>query len=94
MPKTPVNEDHFLPRWKDEIGRSRQVAAVQAEAVTHLVSEASHNQLWSRVRFPDATHLRTDLFAATIAHGCDHIGHNATGGNGLGPPSRRAILHD
>ncbi len=94
MPKAPVNEDHFLPRWKDQIWRSGQVAAVQAEAVTHPMSEASHNQLWSRIRFPDATHLCTDLLAATIAHGWDHIRSDASRGNAFGGAAAREILHD
>jgi hypothetical protein len=69
MPKASVDKDHFLHRWKDKVGRSWQISAVQAEAVTHPVREASHDEFGARVRFPDAAHLCTDLFPATISHG-------------------------
>ena len=39
MPEAPMNKDDFLMPWKNQIGLSRQVFAMQTEAIAHPVHE-------------------------------------------------------
>ena len=58
VPETPMNENHLPVSWQHDIGRSRQVSAVQAVAVAHAMHEATHDELRLRVGFSDAAHMR------------------------------------
>ena len=58
MPKASMNEYHLAPRGEDEVGGSRQVAAVQAKAIAERVGQAANAHFRFRVLAANACHER------------------------------------
>ena len=68
MPEAAVREDNFLPAWKDNVGASGKVAAMQAESVSEPVDQAPQDKLRIRIFAADAPHIATAPFRAELVH--------------------------
>lgn len=69
VPKAPMDEDSRVVFWKNEIGTSGQITAMQPEAVSELVEEPPDDHFGRSVLALNATHdLRTPN-AAEGVHG-------------------------
>lgn len=56
VPETSVDENDLLVSWKGKIWLSREVGAVETEAVTEPVRQATYDALGFCVAAPDGLH--------------------------------------
>jgi hypothetical protein len=56
VPKTAINEDHFVPRCEDNIRCSWQIATVQTKPISEGVEKPAHYQFRRCVFSTDARH--------------------------------------
>lgn len=56
MPEAAMDKNHLAPRWKNQVWTSRQIAAVEAEAVAERMDQATHHQLGFSIFAADAGH--------------------------------------
>lgn len=72
MPKASMNEDDLAPRGEDEVGRSRQVAAMQTEAIAERMGQTADAHFRFRVLAANACHERAPsrihLWFALLRH--------------------------
>jgi hypothetical protein len=57
MPKTPVNENDFLPRPEHKVGLAGKIFPVQAEPVAHSVRQPPDIQLGLHILTADRPHI-------------------------------------
>jgi len=68
MPETAMREDNFFSAWKDNVGPSGKVSAMQAESVPEPVNQAPQGELRVRILAADAPHIATAPFRAELVH--------------------------
>ena len=68
VPETSVHEHHLMPSWKDKVGLSGKIFAVQAEPVTKTVNQAAERELWIRVFAAYAPHVGTAPLLRNLIH--------------------------
>lgn len=56
MPETSMNKDHFVPRKKAQIRRSRQSPFMQAKPVNHSMQEVTNDKFRRGAMIPYARH--------------------------------------
>lgn len=62
MPKATVNEDGCPTLWKNNVGRTRQIVAVQSEAIAESVQQLSNRDFRSCVLLCYQAHVGTARF--------------------------------
>jgi hypothetical protein len=53
MPKTTVNKNYFLLRWKNQVRFAGKIRAVQSIPVTGVVDQPTHKKLRLGITVPD-----------------------------------------
>lgn len=69
VPKTPVDENHLLQSWKNEVRPAHKIFAVETEPISKAVSYAPNCEFRCRVFLLDALHYASALlWRARIDH--------------------------
>jgi hypothetical protein len=58
MPEAPMNKDHFVMLWEDNIGTTREFSPMKAKPVPHAVEQRSDCSFWAGVFRRNAAHDR------------------------------------
>ena len=69
VPEAAMNKDGDFVSFEDQVGRARQVLAVETEAQSHAVGSPAHRDLGCSIARANARHD----FTAPLA--IDYIGH-------------------